>query len=75
MVKLSYRFITEEIFSNIYKEPNHKQFEFYCKNKNKLCYAASLSKIKGKWNGQHFNCNVCLIEEIKEEKKSIKWKY
>ena len=59
----------EELFTNICKEQNHEdQLEFYCKNHNKLCCAACLSKIKGKGNGQHFNCNVCLIEEIKEEK-------
>jgi len=63
--------IEEEIFIDICNEPNHKeQLEFYCKDHNKLCCAACLSKIKGKGNGQHFNCNVCLIEEIKEEKKN-----
>ena len=61
----------EELFTNICKEQNHEdQLEFYCKNHNKLCCAACLSKIKGKGNGQHFNCNVCLIEEIKEEKRN-----
>ena len=44
--------------------------EYYCKNHNILCCAACLCKIKGKGNGQHHDCNVCLIEEIKEEKKS-----
>ena len=63
--------IKEEIFTDICNEPNHKiKLEFYCKNHNKLCCAACLSKIKGKGNGQHFNCNVCLIEEIIEEKKN-----
>ena len=63
--------IEEEIFIDICNEQNHKiKLEFYCKDHNKLCCAACLSKIKGKGNGQHFNCNVCLIEEIKEEKKN-----
>ena len=62
---------SEEIFADICNEPNHKiKLEFYCKDHNKLCCAACLSKIKGKGNGQHFNCNVCLIEEIKDEKKN-----
>ena len=29
-----------------------------------------ISKIKGKGNGQHTDCNVCFIEEIKDEKKN-----
>ena len=62
---------TPEIFVDICNEPNHKnKLEFYCKSHNKLCCAACLSRIKGKGNGQHFNCNVCLIEEIKDEKKN-----
>ena len=61
----------QEIFTNICKEPNHKdELEFYCKNHNVLCCPACLSKIKGKGNGQHHNCDVCLIEEIKQEKQS-----
>ena len=62
----------QDIFIDICKESNHKEeLEFYCKTHKKLCCAACLSKIKGKGKGQHFNCNVCLIEEIKEEKKNI----
>ena len=59
-----------EIFIGICKEPNHKnELDFYCKNHNQLCCAACLSKIKEKGNGQHSDCNVCLIEEIENEKK------
>jgi len=61
----------EDIFTGICKESNHKEeLEFYCKTHNKLCCAAFLSKIKGKGNGQHFDCDVWLLEEIKEEKKN-----
>ena len=61
----------EDIFTGLCQESNHnKELEFYCKSHNKLCCAACLSKIKGKGNGQHFDCNVCLLEEIKEEKKN-----
>ena len=60
----------QEIFTGICKEPNHKDLlEFYCKSHNKLCCAACLSKIKGDKFGQHFDCDVCLIKEIEEEKK------
>ena len=60
-----------EIFTGICKESKHKdELDFYCKNHNQLCCAACLSKIKDKGNGQHTDCNVCLIEEIKDEKKN-----
>ena len=60
----------EEIFTGKCKELKHKmELDFFCRTHNKLCCAACLSKIKDKGNGQHFDCNVCSIEEIKEEKK------
>jgi hypothetical protein len=61
---------TGELFTGFCNEEGHKnKLEYYCKNHNILCCAACLSKIKGKGYGQHFNCNVCLVEEIIEEKK------
>ena len=61
----------QKIFTGLCQELNHKiQLEFYCKNHNKLCCAACLSKIKGNSFGQHFDCDVCSIKEIKEEKKN-----
>jgi hypothetical protein len=61
----------EEIFTGKCMELNHKmELEFFCRTHNQLCCAACLSKIKDKGNGQHFDCNVCSIEEIKEEKKN-----
>jgi len=60
----------EEIFTGICHEPNHTLLEFFCKTHNKLCCSSCLSKLRGKESGQHFNCEVCLIEEIKEEKKN-----
>ena len=60
----------EDIFTGICKESNHKEYlKFYCKSHNKLICAACLSKIKGNEYGQHFDCDVCLIEEIKNEIK------
>ena len=62
----------KEIFTGLCKEERHKiELQFYCKNHNQLCCAACISKIKDKGNGQHTDCNVCIIEEIEEEKKSI----
>ena len=60
-----------DLFTGKCKEMNHKlDLEFFCKTHNKLCCAACLSKIKGNQNGQHFDCNVCTIEEIKTEKEN-----
>ena len=62
---------SNEIISDRCNELNHKlNLQYFCKSHNKLCCAACLSKIKEKGNGQHFDCEVCLIEDIKEEKKN-----
>ena len=45
------------------------KLNYFCKTHNKLCCAACIAKIKGKGAGQHVDCDVCYIEEIKEEKK------
>ena len=59
----------EEFFINICKERNHKEdLEFYCKNHNVLCCGLCLCKIKTEGKGQHSNCEVVLIEDIKKEK-------
>ena len=61
-----------DIFIDICKEENHQnKLEFFCKNHNTLCCVACISKIKKDKYGQHFNCEVYNIEEIKEEKKVI----
>ena len=62
----------KDIFTGFCKEENHlEKLEFFCKNHNKLCCASCLCKIKQKNKGQHSDCNVCTIEEIKVEKKII----
>ena len=61
----------QEIFIDKCKEKNHPlKLEFYCKNHNQLCCAACLTKVETKGYGQHKDCEVCIIEEIKEEKKN-----
>ena len=61
-----------EIFSIYCKEKGHLEIlDFYFKNHNKLCCTSCICKIKGKKYGQHTNCNVSLIEEIKDEKKNL----
>jgi len=62
----------EEIFTGICKEENHKkELIYYCKTHNILCCVACISKIKSGGNGQHSDCNVCSIDDIKDEKKNI----
>jgi len=61
----------KDIFINICKKINHfNKLEFYCKNHNQLCCVACISKIETKEFGQHKNCDICIIEDIKEEKKN-----
>ena len=60
-----------EIFNEICNEgKNHSKLNYYCKNHNKLCCISCIAKIKGKEIGQHKDCDVFFIEEIKEEKKN-----
>ena len=59
------------IFNSICKENNHKDFlNYYCRKHNELICVKCTSKIKGKGNGQHTDCDISFIEDIKEEKKS-----
>ena len=58
-------------FTGICKTGNHTyKLEYFCKTHNELCCAACITKIKGNGNGQHTDCDVCYIIEIKEEKKN-----
>ena len=60
-----------EIFIDKCKEKNHPcKLEFYCKEHNILCCLGCISKIKEKGYGQHHDCNVSLIENIKDEKRN-----
>ena len=60
----------EKIFTGLCKVENHtNKLEYFCKDHLQLCCVACISTIKGKGNGQHNNCNICFIEDIKEEKK------
>ena len=60
---------SEEIFTGFCSEKKHNiKLEFFCKNHNQLCCAACISKIKDENYGNHKDCDVCSIKEIKEEK-------
>lgn len=60
------------IFNGYCKEKNHLDIlEYYCKTHNKLCCSACIAKIKRNDKGQHTDCEVYVIEDIKDSKKGI----
>ena len=60
-----------DIFTGYCKEEKHKnELEFFCITHNQLCCAECITKIKGKGKGQHKDCDVCFIEDIKQSKKN-----
>ena len=60
-----------EIFNGFCKEKNHpNKLEYYCKDHNQLCCSVCIAKLNIKGDGQHKDCNVCGIENIKDEKKN-----
>ena len=62
---------SDETFSEFCREEKHNQFlEYYCKTHNKLCCALCITKIKDKEKGQHKDCDICIIEDIKDQKHS-----
>ena len=61
----------QEFFTGYCNENNHLEIlHFFCKNHNKLCCTSCLCRLKTKDYGQHKDCDVCVIDDIKEEKKS-----
>ena len=62
----------KDIYTGFCKEERHSQFplDYFCKTHNTLCCAACIAKIKEKGNGQHKDCEICIIENIKNEKKN-----
>ena len=60
------------LFIGMCIEENHFcSLDYFCKNHNKLCCVACISKIKEKGNGQHVDCDICFFEDIKDKKKNI----
>ena len=61
----------KEIFINACQNENHfDKLEFFCKEHNILCCSSCVSKIKEGGYGQHFDCDVCHITKIKDEKRN-----
>ena len=67
-------FILNEGFDEINEEfceeetHNHFKLKYFCKTHNKLCCASCITKIKGENDGQHKDCEICCVEDIKEER-------
>ena len=62
----------KDIFVDICKEKSHlNKLKFFCMTHNQLCCAACISKIKDEENGQHKDCKVSSLSEIKTEKEKI----
>ena len=61
--------IQDDVFIDLCpKEHHHIKLEFFCKEHNLLCCSSCICKIKNEIYGQHRDCEVCLITDIKEEK-------
>ena len=61
----------QEILSIYCEEKEHfDKLKFYCRNHNKLCCSFCITKIKNEEIGQHSNCDIFYIKDIKDEKKS-----
>ena len=61
-----------DLFTNYCNIKNHfDKLKFFCKSHNTLCCSICICKIKGNEYGEHADCDVCIIEEIKENKKNI----
>ena len=57
------------IFTGFCKEEKHNmELEFYCKTHNQLCCGACIAKIKTKYIGKHKDCEIYLLEDIKNDK-------
>ena len=60
----------QEIFTGLCSEKDHiNTLEYYCKTHNKLCCVACISKIKDDKNGNHKDCDIYKLIDIKSEKE------
>ena len=60
-----------EIFFEFCKKDNHYgKLEFFCKTHNQFCCSDCICTIKIEGKGDHSNCDVCTIQNIKNEKKN-----
>ena len=68
LIKLQKDKDMDDVLSEFCNEKNHKlEFQNFCKKHNTLCCAKCITKLKGKENGQHSDCDICFIEDIENE--------
>ena len=62
---------SNKLFIDECKKENHQnsKLEFFCKTHNILCCSYCILKIKKNGRGEHFDCDFCDINDIKDEKK------
>ena len=71
LIKLQKDKDMDDVLSEFCNEKNHKlEFQYLCKKHNTLCCAKCITKLKGKENGQHSDCDICFIEDIEKEKRN-----
>ena len=60
-----------ELFINLCQKNNHeKKLEFFCGDHNELCCVCCISKLDCNEYGQHKDCKISQINNIKDEKKN-----
>ena len=65
----SITFEISDAFNDICKEQGHNnKFKYFCETHNQFCCVACIAKITSKGDGQHYNCKVYAIEDIKQAK-------
>ena len=61
---------TEETFTGLCKEQGHEnKLEYFCEEHNQLCCDSCIVKLIKKGKGQHTQCNVFHLQDIKNSKK------
>ena len=57
------------VFIDVCRLNNHNnKYDYFCKTHNELCCSSCIAKIKNETYGQHTDCEVCLLKDIKNEK-------
>ena len=61
----------EDIFTGFCKEKNHQvELKYFCKSHNMLCCSECIVKVNKNYGGQHTDCDVCIIEDVENDKKN-----
>ena len=50
---------------------SQNKLEFFCREYSQLCCIECINRIKSKKNGAHINCDLCPLEDIKDEKNKL----